>query len=65
MKSLIRTFSLFAGILSGVVPRIDAQVNVIQEHNNLSRDGVYMDAAFTPAAAAGLIRDLNFDGTIS
>src|SRR3954454_17688044 len=64
MKSLIRTFSLFAGILSGMVPRIDAQVNVIQEHNNVSRDGVYVDAAFTPAAAAGLVRDLNFDGTI-
>ena len=45
-------------------PGIDAQVNVIQEHNNLSRDGVYIDAAFTPAAAAGLTRDLNFDGTI-
>src|SRR3954466_4285773 len=65
MKSLIRTFSLFAGILTGVVPRIDAQVNVIQEHNNVSRDGVYMDAALSRAAAAGLIRDLNFDGTIS
>src|SRR5215471_17682600 len=65
MKSLIRTFLLFAGIACGVVvPGIDAQVNVIQEHNNLSRDGVYIDAAFTPAAAAGLTRDLNFDGTI-
>ena len=26
---------------------------------------MYIDAAFTPAAAAGLTRDLNFDGTIS
>ena len=65
MKSSIRTFSLLAGIVWSVVPGIDAQVNVTQEHNNLSRDGVYIDAAFTPAAAAGLTRDLNFDGTIS
>src|SRR6476660_2776064 len=65
MKSLIRNFSFLAGIAWSVVPAIDAQVNVIQEHNNLSRDGVYIDAAFTPAAAANLIRDLNFDGTIS
>jgi len=65
MKSSIRIFSLFVGLVWSVVPRIDAQVNVIQEHNNLSRDGVYIDAAFTPAAAAGLTRDLNFDGTIS
>ena len=65
MKSLIRTFSLLAGIVWSVVPGIDAQVNVTQEHNNLSRDGLYIDAAFTPAAAAGLTRDLNFNGTIS
>ena len=43
----------------------DAQVNVTQEHNNPSRDGVYVDAAFTPSAAANLTRDLNFNGTIS
>src|SRR4026209_2111459 len=65
MKSSIRNFSLLAGIVWSVVPGLDAQVNVIQEHNNLSRDGRYIDAAFTPAAAAGLTRDLNFDGTIS
>ena len=65
MKFSIRTFSLLVGIVWSVVPGIDAQVNVIQEHNNLSRNGLYIDAAFTPAAAAGLTRDLNFDGTIS
>jgi outer membrane protein assembly factor BamB len=43
----------------------NAQVNVMQEHNNPSRDGVYIDAGFTPAAAAQLTRDLNFNGTIS
>ena len=65
MKSSIRTFSFLVGILWSVVPGIDAQVNVIQEHNNVSRDGVYIDAAFTPEAAAGLTRDLSFNGTIS
>src|SRR6266496_4213187 len=65
MKSPNRIFSLFtAGLWSAILP-IDAQVNVTQEHNNLSRDGLYIDAAFTPDAAAGLTRDLNFNGTIS
>src|SRR5437762_4622129 len=65
MKSLVSTFSLLVAILwSGVVPA-SAQVNVTQEHNNVSRDGVYIDAGFTPSAAANLTRDLNFNGTIS
>jgi len=42
----------------------DAQVNVTQFHNHESRDGLYVDAAFTASAAAKLTRDLNFDGTI-
>ena len=42
-----------------------AQVNVTQEHNNPSRDGVYIDAAFTLSAAANLTRDLNCSGVIS
>src|SRR5690349_15053255 len=41
-----------------------AQVNVTQFHNHSSRDGLYIDSAFTPSAAAKLTRDLNFDGTI-
>lgn len=41
-----------------------AQVNVTQFHNNASRDGLYIDSAFTPSAAANLARDLNFDGAI-
>ena len=54
---------LCAAVLSGV--EAHAQVNVTQEHNNPSRDGVYVDAAFTPSASANLTRDLNFNGTIS
>jgi hypothetical protein len=41
-----------------------AQVNVTQFHNHESRDGLYVDAAFTLDAAANLTRDMNFDGTI-
>jgi hypothetical protein len=47
MNSLIRTSSLlFAGVW-GAVLSTEAQVNVTQEHNNPSRDGVYVDAAFS------------------
>ena len=65
MKSWVCTFSLVLGFLRVAVLSANAQVNVTQEHNNLSRNGVYIDAACTPAAAADLKRDLNFDGTIS
>src|SRR5437588_3052914 len=65
MKSWLHTFSILGGIVWSAVPGIDAQVNVTREHNNLSRDGVYIDAGVTPSAAAGLTRDLSFDGTIS
>ncbi len=44
--------------------QLKAAVNVTQEHNNLSRDGVYIDPAFTPSAAANLARDTGFNGTI-
>jgi hypothetical protein len=39
-------------------------VNVTQHHNHDSRDGLYVDPAFTTAAAAGLTRDLSFNGSI-
>jgi hypothetical protein len=41
-----------------------AAVNVTQHHNHGTRDGLYVDSAFTPALAAGLKRDLNFDGRV-
>ena len=44
--------------------RANAQVNVTQKNNNPSRDGLYIDPAFTPGNAANLVRDLNFNGTI-
>ena len=52
-----------AGLWSAVVP-INAQVNVTQYHNHSSRDGLYIDSAFTQSAAANLTRDLNFSGTV-
>jgi outer membrane protein assembly factor BamB len=56
-------FLVVAGLCS-VTLRASAQVNVIQFHNHSSRDGLYIDSAFTQSAAANLTRDLNFDGTI-
>jgi hypothetical protein len=69
MKSPIRICSLVifgscVAILGAIHPA-SAQVNVTQFHNHDSRDGLYIDSAFTPSAAANLTRDLNFDGTIS
>jgi len=63
LKALFSISSLAAAglwILSA-----NAQVNVTQFHNHASRDGLYIDPAFTQSAAANLARDLNFDGTIS
>jgi len=64
MKTLISSLSLVVAFLWSAVLPTNAQVNVTQKNNNLSRDGLYIDAAFTPANAANLTRDLNFDGTV-
>ena len=64
MKALFSISSLIvAGLLGAIVPT-NAQVNVTQYHNHSSRDGLYIDSAFTQSAAANLTRDLNFNGTI-
>ena len=42
----------------------NAAVNVTEHHNHDSRDGLYVDPAFTSVAAAGLKRDLTFTGNI-
>ena len=39
-------------------------VNVTQHHNHLSRDGLYIDPAFTTTNAAGLTRDQAFNGSV-
>jgi len=64
LKLLLPISSLVAaGLWAAIVPA-NAQVNVTQFHNHSSRDGLYIDSAFTPSAAANLTRDMTFDGTI-
>ncbi len=65
MKPLIPIFAMVVAGLWSALLSADAQVNVTQEHKNLSRDGLYIDSAFTRSAAANLRRDLNFNGTIA
>jgi hypothetical protein len=65
MKPLFSSSSLFVILLWTAVLSAGAQVNVTQKNNNLSRDGLYIDAAFTPGNAANLARDMGFNGTIS
>src|SRR3954468_9571149 len=40
-------------------------INVTQHHNHDSRDGLFVDPAFTLANAANVTRDTNFSGVIS
>jgi PQQ enzyme repeat len=65
MTRFIFSFAVSVVVIYGVAARAGTLVNVTQEHNNPSRDGVYIDPAFTPSAAANLTRDLGFNGTIS
>jgi hypothetical protein len=64
MKPLFSVFSIVLFCSWSAVAPTNAQVNVTQFHNHDSRDGLYIDSAFTQSAAANLTRDLNFDGTI-
>src|SRR6266513_441540 len=68
MKRILLSFLAFASLTIGVLCLLstaNAQVNVPQFHNHESRDGLFIDPAFSPSAAASLHRDLTFDGTIS
>jgi outer membrane protein assembly factor BamB len=51
-------------LLQGAALSAQSQVNVTMHHNHLSRDGLYIDPAFTPSNAANLTRDTNFNGAI-
>jgi len=64
MKFLSSIFSVVVVCFWSAVVPANAQANVTQFHNHDSRDGLYVDSAFTQSAAANLTRDLNFDGTI-
>src|SRR5580658_3347502 len=68
LKHLIRAWLIFEtccflGVLSAGFSANGA-VNVTQHHNSLARTGLYIDPAFTTANAAGLTRDLAFNGSI-
>src|SRR5581483_10282923 len=65
MKPLFSIFSIVLVCLWSATVRTNGQVDVTQFHNHDSRDGLYIDSAFTPEAAANLARDMDFDGTIS
>jgi outer membrane protein assembly factor BamB len=62
--ALKRNLPILLPVLWCTILSTNAQVNVTQFHNHESRDGLYIDSAFTQSAAANLTRDLNFDGTI-
>ena len=64
MTRFILIVAILVFALCDFVARAYSQVNVTQKNNNLSRDGLYIDPAFTLVNAANLVRDLNFDGTI-
>jgi hypothetical protein len=63
----MRSWLVIAGLCFAVasVAPMGAQVNVTQHHNHGSRDGLYIDPAFTQSAAGNLTRDLGFNGTIA
>ena len=62
LASIFGTCGLLALLGGGF--SADGAVNVTQHHNHLSRDGLYIDPAFTTTLAAGLTRDQAFDGSI-
>ena len=64
VKPLFSILWLVLAVFFNAVVLASAQVNVTQFHNHESRDGLYIDSAFTQSAAVNLTRDLNFDGTI-
>jgi len=51
-------------LVLGMVDPASGAVHVTQHHNNSSRDGLYIDSAFSPALAAGLKRDTKFNGSV-
>ncbi len=59
-----QSFSVTASSAAPDVAPEDS-INVTQHHNNASRDGLFIDPAFTVANAANLTRDMNFSGVIS
>ena len=65
MTRLISIVVIFLCAVCGFVAHAGTQVNVTQKNNHLSRDGLYIDAAFTPGNAANLTRDMSFNGAVA
>jgi hypothetical protein len=67
VNSLRHSFLILNCVVAGFCAVASAQgaVNVTQHHNHASRDGLYIEPAFTPAAAANLKRDTNFSGAVT
>src|SRR5256886_12545800 len=66
MKPLTFFSLLIVALLwTALLPASAQQVIVTQKINHPSRDGLYIDAAFTPGNAANLTRDMNFNGAIT
>jgi hypothetical protein len=63
VKQLFSFLLLIVAVLSAVLAA-NAGLNVTQHHNHDSRDGLFIDSAFTQAAAANLKRDTTFSGTV-
>jgi len=51
-------------LFGGFALSANAAADVTEHHNHDSRDGLYIDPAFTFAAATNLTRDTNFNGAI-
>src|SRR5438067_3037655 len=64
MRRFVLIVAILVFALCDFVARAYSQVNVTQKNNMLTRDGHYIDPAFTLVNAANVVRDLNFDGTI-
>lgn len=64
MNRLISSSSLIVILLWTALLPAGEQVNVTQKNNHPSRDGHYIDAAFTPTNAANLVRDTGFNGAV-
>jgi hypothetical protein len=65
VKTSLTHFFLTVLAVVGYGSIATAAVNVPEHHNHDSRDGLYIDPAFTPALAANLKRDPAFSGVIA
>ena len=64
-RKFISKAIVFVSVLVGLLHSANgAPVNVTQHHNHYTRDGLYIDPAFTYSAASNLTRNVSFNGAI-